>query len=97
MKVTLQIHGGFAGGLRRAPIVVDGAKLDSADAARLRGLIDQAKARAAPAAPARRRADVQTYVIQVDDDGAIDELRGSDLDQTEEFRALRRFVEAKGA
>lgn len=96
MKVSLHVHGGFGGGLRRAPTAVDDAKLDAADAAQLRSLVDQARSAASPAAPTTRGADVQTYVIQIDGEGPTAELRGSDIDQTPEFRALRQFVEARG-
>jgi hypothetical protein len=68
----------------------------TSDAAQLERLVNPAKGGAAPTAQSAQGADVQTYVIRIEQDGATHELRGSDLGEPLEFAALRRFIEAKG-
>ena len=94
MKVTLAQHGGQAASiyLRRAPLVVDAAALDTTKAAELRGLVDAAKAAPVAAATSAKARDQMSYKITIEDAGGETVLSGSDTAMSAEFGKLLSWL-----
>ncbi|WP_029432391.1 protealysin inhibitor emfourin [Blastococcus sp. URHD0036] len=90
MKVTLETHGGLAGGLRLGgrPVVLDAARLPEDDARTLGDLVAAARAEPAPQSARRSAPDAMSYTVTVEDGSASDVLHRSDDGMTPAFAAL---------
>jgi hypothetical protein len=94
MRVTLKTFGGFAAALPRPELAVDSAALSPADAETLQALLTDA-AHEAPPVRSPTSGDAQTYLIRSEGEGAIQEIRASDLERRPAFEALRSFLETR--
>jgi hypothetical protein len=93
MKVTLAKYGGL-GGPRPAPRVVDADCLAPAEAAELVGLVNAAKAAgSAKGDEPRQGADLMSYTITVEENGAPTLLHQAHTNMTPAFKALRNWLE----
>ncbi|MCW2701725.1 MAG: hypothetical protein JWQ45_3260 [Blastococcus sp.] len=90
MRVTLAVHGGFAGGLRlgRPPVEVDLSALTDHDVLALTGLLSAAKEDPPPAEPSRAVPDQQSYTVTVDDGQTQQVLRRTDTTMSQAFADL---------
>ncbi|MGZ8335140.1 MAG: protealysin inhibitor emfourin [Allosphingosinicella sp.] len=105
MRISLASHGGWSAPLRRPPLTLDTAGLPEAAAAELAGLAKAAEAAAASApateaatesaGPSPRAPEAMTYAITIERDGKQVTLRGSDLEESPEFAALRDWLQAQ--
>jgi hypothetical protein len=95
MKLRLVSRGGIAAAiaLRSPPAIVETSALPEEDAAHLRTLIEKAKAAPSSEPAAKRTPDAMSYTIEVEEDGRVATLRGSDTDMSPEFSALLERVQ----
>ncbi|MGE2717263.1 protealysin inhibitor emfourin [Mycolicibacterium litorale] len=93
MRVSLQTHGGLLGGLGRSRHVVDTESLAPEDRQELAELIAAAESSLHPPPPVNRNLrDAQTYVIEIDDGGAMRTLEATDGSVPAEFARLRDWL-----
>ena len=95
MLVTMATYGGFAAGIRRAPITIDTADLSAGAAAELQRLVAAARAEApSQAAPAGRTRDAMSYTVTVAASGVPPfVLRGSDTELSPALAAVIDFLQ----
>jgi hypothetical protein len=94
MRVTMETYGGYAAGIRRAPIVVDASTLSAEAAEELARLADAAQVN--PALPERdvqRMRDAMSYTITISDDDRDVVLEADDGAMSSEFASLRRWLQ----
>jgi hypothetical protein len=93
VKIKLTMHGGYAAGIRRVPVVVDLDQLDPTARSKIEKLV--AEAAAAPHADAESIRDGITYVIEVSGDGQTQSLSQTDGAMSDSFAALLGLIQEK--
>ena len=91
MRIELRRSGGFAGNIRRPPLVVDTSALPAAEALELEALAEAALAGAPPERPARG-ADRLQLELAVEHEGRMRTLAFGEAGASEELHALVRRV-----
>jgi hypothetical protein len=94
MKVTFSQHGGQAAGiyLQRAPLVLDTAVLDEAEAAELKELVAAAASVPPRASNPGRVRDEMSYKITIQDDGHETLLSQTDTTMSAQFGRLLAWL-----
>ena len=89
MRIAFGIEGGIASfpGLRR-PVTIDCDALPPQQAARLRTLVERARAAASPASAPPGAADTRTYTVEIDDGRECRTLRIPEPIADQDLRAL---------
>jgi len=98
MKVSLQKFGGWLAGMSRPPKIVDTANLPAQEAAELERLVTAAKEKGIAESDNLRTApDAMSYTITIEDGIQPFGLHQSDTTMTQEFAALKNWIEAHAA
>jgi hypothetical protein len=93
MRVTLNVHGGHAAGMRRPARSLDTGSLNSRSATELIGLVNLALNSPLQKTPLRTMPDAMSYTMTIDDGGRSTVLSQSDTAMSEEFARLLEWLE----
>jgi hypothetical protein len=94
MLVMMETHGGYAAGIRRAPIVVDASTLSPEAREELARLVEAVQSNSAqPERDSRRMRDAMSYTITITDNDRDVVLEADDGAMPSEFADLRRWLQ----